>query len=406
MTAKIVRVLLVFTTILVLGFYLPDLYRNRFEKRSYKRLLYYSEVSQDFVFAEEIYDSLRQDVRMVYRDRAGNPLSENEYARLLPFNNTRKLKLLGMMPDSVMGEPLIQEVLRSVRRLMLIGDKGFEYPLAPLFESQPGHPGVDLPEDLFRIGKRGIEFLHTTTNRIDTAKSRRFNEALTRAGFRAPARDIYGIPSTIKSRDDGYFVVDASGKLFHLLMVHGEPRVRAIDNDFEIKQIKCHVPGEIYCHIFTPENELYVLLTDYTLHKLPIGPNNGRFMLTYNRYFRSYKNLERDSSVMYVLDRDFAPVDRCAQAVPNYRNSPEADFEARLFPFRIMMTPGVTHLIPVPNPVGKFWLTNLCCVVVLAAIRLWRRARLYSPFQLIDLGMTAVFGIYGLIASLLFPNRF
>ena len=70
------------------------------------------------------------------------------------------------------------------------------------------------------------------------------------------------------------------------------------------------------------------------------------------------------------------------------------------------MTPGVTHLIPVPNPVGKFWLTNLCCVVVLAAIRLWRRARLYSPFQLIDLGMTAVFGIYGLIASLLFPNRF
>ena len=111
MTAKIVRVLLVFTTILVLGFYLPDLYRNRFEKRSYKRLLYYSEVSQDFVFAEEIYDSLRQDVRMVYRDRAGNPLSENEYARLLPFHNTRELKLRGMMRDYVMGEHLPQKVL-------------------------------------------------------------------------------------------------------------------------------------------------------------------------------------------------------------------------------------------------------------------------------------------------------
>lgn len=23
--------------------------------------------------------------------------------------------------------------------------------------------------------------------------------------------------------------------------------------------------GEIYCHIFTPDNELYALLTDYTL---------------------------------------------------------------------------------------------------------------------------------------------
>lgn len=52
MTAKIVRVLLVFTTILILGFYLPDLFRSRFEKRAGKRLLYYSEVKRDFVFSE------------------------------------------------------------------------------------------------------------------------------------------------------------------------------------------------------------------------------------------------------------------------------------------------------------------------------------------------------------------
>lgn len=121
MTAKIVRVLLVFTAILILGFYLPDLFRSRFEKRAGKRLLYYSEVKRDFVFSEEVYDSLRQANRMVYYDRSGNPLTENEYARLLPFDNARKLKMLGMMPDSLMGEPLTQEVLRSVRRVMLIG---------------------------------------------------------------------------------------------------------------------------------------------------------------------------------------------------------------------------------------------------------------------------------------------
>ena len=90
MTAKIVRVLLVFTTILILGFYLPDLFRSRFEKRAGKRLLYYSEVKRDFVFSEEVYDSLRQANRMVYYDRSGNPLTENEYARLLPFDNARK----------------------------------------------------------------------------------------------------------------------------------------------------------------------------------------------------------------------------------------------------------------------------------------------------------------------------
>lgn len=137
MTAKIVRVLLVFTAILILGFYLPDLFRSRFEKRAGKRLLYYSEVKRDFVFSEEVYDSLRQANRMVYYDRSGNPLTENEYARLLPFDNARKLKMLGMMPDSLMGEPLTQEVLRSVRRVMLIGDRGFDFALAPCSSRVP-----------------------------------------------------------------------------------------------------------------------------------------------------------------------------------------------------------------------------------------------------------------------------
>lgn len=176
MTAKIVRVLLVFTAILILGFYLPDLFRSRFEKRAGKRLLYYSEVKRDFVFSEDVYDSLRQANRMVYYDPgAGNPLTENEYARLLPFDNARKLKMLGMMPDSLMGEPLTQEVLRSVRRVMLIGDRGFDFALAPLFESCPGHPGVDLPHDLFRIGRRGIEFIDAATNSVDTSEEPGFS---------------------------------------------------------------------------------------------------------------------------------------------------------------------------------------------------------------------------------------
>ena len=160
MTAKIVRVLLVFTTILILGFYLPDLFRSRFEKRAGKRLLYYSEVKRDFVFSEEVYDSLRQANRMVYCDRSGNPLTENEYARLLPFDNARKLKMLGMMPDSLMGEPLTQEVLRSVRRVMLVGDRGFDFALAPLFRTSgrrsAARPLPDRPAG-HRVHRRGDE---------------------------------------------------------------------------------------------------------------------------------------------------------------------------------------------------------------------------------------------------------
>ena len=121
-------------------------------------------------------------------------------------------------------------------------------------------------------------------------------------------------------------------------------------------------------------------------------------MLTYNRYFRSYKNLGRDSSTMYVLDRDFEPVDRCAIAVNNYRNSPAAAAEERIFPFRMMLTAGY--------PVRQFWPVNLFFVLLLVVVKRLNRCRLTGAFHLVDLALTAVFGIYGFIAVLIFPNRY
>lgn len=405
MTAKIIRVLLVFTTIMVCGVYLPDLYKKSFEKRSEKKLLYYSEVAQDFVFSTEVYDTISHEVKMVYADRQGNALSENQYAALLPFDNVRKLKMLGQMPDSLMGEPLTKEILKTVRRIMLIGDKGFDYQLNPMFESQPTSPGVELPDDVFRINRRGVEFIDIATNKVNVEKSKLFNDALLAEGFTAPAEDIYGIPSTIKSRDDGYFVVDNKGKLFHIVMIKEQPAVRAVDNDFEIKHIKCHVPGEMYCHIFTPDNELYVLTTDYELIKLPIEKNNGRFMLTYNCYFRSYKNMGADSSTMYVLDKDFNLVDKCSIPVNSYRNSRAAEVEAMIFPFRLMITPGYTHIIPIPNDVSKFFVVNLVLMMLLIVIKAYNKRKLLNVFNIVDYIMVAVFGIYGFVAVLIFPNR-
>lgn len=405
MTARIIRVLLVFTTVMVLGFYLPDLFKSKFEKGSDKKLLYFSEILQDFVFSEEQYDSIRHKKRMVYHDRQGNKLTETQYTKLLPFDNIRKLKMLGQLPDSVMGQPFTTAVQKSIRRVMLIGNKSFAYQINPLFESQPGRPGVSLPSDLFRINDNGIEFIDVATNKVNTEKSLRFNKALKSGGFAAPAKEIYGIPSTIKSRDDGYFIVDNHGKLFHLMMVKGLPYVKVIDNDFEINHIKCHVPGEIYCHIFTPDSEIYVLLTDYTLKKLPIGKNNGRFMLSYNCYFRSYKNLGTDSSTMYVLDKDFQLVDRQSVPVSNYRTSEVAEIEARIFPFRFMITPGMAHIIPIPNSIAKFYLTNLIFLALIIAIKAYKKRRLLNVFNIIDYIMVGVFGIYGFIAVLIFPNR-
>ena len=119
---------------------------------------------------------------------------------------------------------------------MLVADRSFSYGLAPLFESAPERVGVSLPDDIFRIGKRGIEFIDCTTGEILPEKSARFALAMQAAGFEAPARDIYGIPSVIKRWDSGYFITDRNGRLFHLMMVKGAPYCRPIETGFENKE--------------------------------------------------------------------------------------------------------------------------------------------------------------------------
>lgn len=64
--AKIVRFLLILTTIFTLSFYLPSLYRRTVEKRPLKTMIYFSEVSRDFVIARETIDSATQEGSMLY----------------------------------------------------------------------------------------------------------------------------------------------------------------------------------------------------------------------------------------------------------------------------------------------------------------------------------------------------
>lgn len=276
--AKIVRFLLILITIFTLSFYLPSLYRRTVEKRPLKTMIYFSEVSHDFVIARESIDSTTREAAMLYYDTRGNLLTETEYMQLLPFNNRRKLKLMGLMPDSLDGVALTTDVLKNVKRSMLVADRSFSYGLAPLFESAPERVGVSLPDDIFRIGKRGIEFIDCTTGEILPEKSARFAQAMQAAGFEAPARDIYGIPSVIKRWDSGYFITDRNGRLFHLMMVKGAPYCRHIKTGFEIKNIKCHTDEEIFCHIFDTDNRLYVLTTDYRLLPAP-GRDTHRSLL-------------------------------------------------------------------------------------------------------------------------------
>ncbi len=403
--AKIVRFLLILTTIFTLSFYLPSLYRRTVEKRPLKTMIYFSEVSRDFVIARETIDSATQEGSMLYYDGRNNLLSETEYMQLLPFNNRRKLKLMGIMPDSLNGVELTTDVLKNVKRSMLIADRSFTYQIDPLFESEPERLGVTLPDDLFRIGKNGIEFIDCETGEIRKEKSDRFEATMQATGFKAPASGIYGIPSVIKRWDSGYFITDRDGGLFHLKMVKGAPFCREIETGFEVKNIRCHTDEEIFCHLFDTENNLYVLTTDYTLHRLPVEILSGRCFMTSNCFFRTYKTTEKDSSILFVLDPSFRFVARHAEKIDHYNDTPEAGWERRLFPFSTMKTPGYAHFIPLFNPIRDFWPVNVICLLAWVVSKLYRRRSLTRPENIGDAIVILLSGLYGLIAVWIYPNR-
>ena len=85
-----------------------------------------------------------------------------------------------------------------------------------------------MPDDGFRITPHGIEFIVMENNTIDQEKSKVFTEVLKKKEFRFPAQYVAGNPSTRKEYDEGYLILDAEGKLFHMKQTQGRPYVRAI----------------------------------------------------------------------------------------------------------------------------------------------------------------------------------
>ncbi len=405
MWSKIVRVLIIATAVFAMAYYLPAFYQKSVEKRPYKTMIYFSEVSHDFIVSREVGDTLEGKSEMKYYDSKGKELKEKGYMKLLPLNNKRRLKLMGEFPDSLNGVELTPEIIRMVKRGMLMAESAYTLQLNPLFESESGHRGVRLPEDMFRINSDGIEFLDCKTVKVNRKKSGLFNKALAAVGFSAPAKGIYGIPSTIKTKDDGYFIVDQSGQLFHLKMIKGNPFVKKIPFEGEVKNIKCHSSGDLYCHIFAKDGSVYALGRDYALHKLALENANGRYILSSNYFYNTYKVSEKNKSTLYVFDPDYNLVAKHTEDIDHYSVSDEARIERSIFPFKIMLTPGMAHFIPIPNPVKDFYVMNLICAGLFLIIKLIRRRQVWKIAGIVDLIIVLTTGIYGFIAVFAFPSR-
>lgn len=253
--------------VIVAAWLLPALYDLVFPRTDRMPFVVYSCLDSTFIR----FESTGKQVR--YVDFRGQEFTKAEADSLLPLFAFRQLVAEGRLPDSLFGVELTPKKIQQNAFHFKTSPKQLNKPAVGLYtmlESASGRVDLQLPPDVFRLTKDGLEFIDCETNTVNKAKSLSFSRELVKHGFAFPVQLIWGNGSTRKDYDNGFLLTDSGNRLFQLKMVKGAPWVREIKNEkFKIKN---------YIQLFTiePANRALVGLVVDDAHQLYAVRSNGK----------------------------------------------------------------------------------------------------------------------------------
>lgn len=254
---------------------IPALVKKATYKPDQYPFVYYSTMLKDLGIIDY------KNKKFPMKDLKGNEYTPSQFDSLMPMLNFRQLMSDGRLPDSINGVKITAPLIRTKSVVFKYRPAEINTPVNGLYfllETMPKRVGLELPDDVFRMGNR-IEFLDINTNAIKEEKSILFQKALDKEGFQFPAQWLVGNPNTRKAYDEGYFMLDAKGQLFHMKMVNGRPFVRNTKVDattdafyFSILEVP---DKRFYGFLFNRTGEIFILCNDgsqYVTFKLDIDP--------------------------------------------------------------------------------------------------------------------------------------
>ncbi|MFV0593302.1 MAG: DUF4857 domain-containing protein [Draconibacterium sp.] len=407
---KISRYLLVVIAITGFAIALPKLYWMMFARPIKAPFVQYSAVDHDFII-------LRSDNGVVRTNTSGKVFTREEYEAKLPFMYTRQLLMSQNLPDSLNGVEMDLQQISKYRSSFRLKPEDIHAPLPslyPLFESQSGRVNLEMPDDYFRISWR-MEFINAKTNQIDEEKSRMFSAVLYHRGFQFPATSINGIPSTLKSCDEGYLVIDSADQLFHVKMVKGKPFVRKVDvpEGLKFKTIQCVDDNDklYYAYLFSEDNHIYALTQyDYLLERFPVGDVNPDVyeiriygdLLNYNITI-----LGEGFVRSHIFDRDLNPLTEYSESWPVQQERKEGKIAGALFPVQLSMTNDKSSFVNFYFKTGNsfYWLI-ISFLLAFTQYIIIRKRKEKLQNQFLDLVIICISGIFGFFAVNIFPNKF
>ncbi|MCQ4873396.1 DUF4857 domain-containing protein [Butyricimonas paravirosa] len=302
-----IKILYIGLSIFLLSWIIPSLVQLTLDSSSRYPFTYYSSVINQFCYIDVENDNVQG------KDMSGKEYTDAEFDRVLPMFYYRQLAMENALPDSIQGVPVDLHSIARNNFFFWYKPKDKNTPvieLYPMFESCSGKVDLENPSDMFRL-KDKIEFIDMATNQVDEQKSARFQQALQRAGFTAPAQWVAGIPTSQKAYDEGYFVLDSQGRLLHVKMTNGKPFVKDTKAG-ETINVSCMFPMDIenkslYGFLFDTNHTLYYLSTDgYGLVKVleNVDPDKDRVSIMANMFFWTVVKESADGEYTYALKNE------------------------------------------------------------------------------------------------------
>lgn len=405
MTGTLSRLSMLILAVMAMSYIFPAAFDKAVGRKAEEPLLFFSPVLKKFVYQKSLGGH-----RFIYSDEDGVLYDRQEFEALLPFLYHRNLEIYDLLPLVIDGQSFELEDIRAGRQAVEIKSRQIrvnrrQIDLYPLFNNDPGVPMIPFPEDMFRITSKGMEFINTDYNRIDSELTRIFTQALKEKGFVFPATVISGNPTNLKPFDEGYFVRDYSGQVFHIKRVLNQPDVvrTGIDPGLDILDmvISENRRMEFYGVVFTTQGEIFLIsYDDYRLIRIPVDnfePPSMDFKLLVNPLYRTAVVSGPEGIYGLAMDRDF-------RAVADFfleRSDPEDKFSGRardfFFPFQIKLASDNLDQARLGLGTGGPW--SVAGVIIAGALFIvFKRKWLLRPVSKVDLLVVLLSGFYGLLA--------
>ncbi len=405
------KYLIVFIAVFSFSMIMPYFYSLMFVKNTDKDFIYYSEIIDDF--AIRTYNADRNNI---YKDKAGNIYTEQEFKQILPQVYARDLSLNNKYTEIinnkiVSAEDMIKYNFYLSTEPDKINEENIRIKLTPVFESQSGSASLSMPVDLARIGEN-ITFINARTNKVDTEKSKLFTSELLNNGFVFPVKIFGSNPDVRKSFDAGIFLLDSNNQLFNLKMVESKPVVEKYKADFNNEEIalisiKENQYANFYGFVISKAGNIYLINRNSTVNKFLIedyNPYKDGLRININPLHTLINVTKETEQTSYLFYNNQLIKSYTLEIIPTLSGA-RLYFYNVLFPFSIygnIYTAAEYLKVEISSNIPASLIFIIILIIIYFIV--CRYFKSISKTTIIDMAVIALTGIYGFTALLLLQN--